>query len=107
MVYIITIKRDNKEGKAMTKKEHEAIQKEFNRLSDYRAKANEAFVRLQELNAEEGTGRRYCSAEQNYKELLSVGKDYTFIYNDYVKANGMEMALTRLGTTLAELNFWK
>lgn len=91
----------------MTKREREALQKEFNKLSDYRAKANEAFQRLQDLNATEGTGIRYCSAEQNYKELLSVGKDYTFVYNDYVKANGMEMALTQIGSTLAELNFWK
>ena len=91
----------------MTKREHEALQREFNKLTEYRAKANEAFVKLQELNATEGTGVRYCSAEHNYKDLLSVGKDYTYIYNDYVRANGMEMALNELGTTLAELNFWK
>lgn len=91
----------------MTKREHDALQKEFNKLTDYRAKANAAFTKLQELNEKEGTGVRWCSAECNYKDLLSVGKDYTFIYNDYVKANGAEMALTQIGSTLAELNFWK
>lgn len=91
----------------MTRKEHEALQKEFNKLSDYMAKADEAFKRLQELNGAEGTGKRWCCAEQNYKDLLSVGKDYTRIYDNYVKYNGMYDALTQVGKTLANLNFWK
>lgn len=91
----------------MTRKEHEALQKEFNKFGDYMKKADEAFTRLQELNGKEGTGVRYCSAEHNYKALLSVGKDYTRIYDEYVRYNGMREAIESLGGVLAELNFWK
>lgn len=91
----------------MTKKEHAALQALFNKLDDYRAEEDIAFKRLQDLNEKEGTGHRWCSAEHNYKELLSKGKDYTYIYNDYVEARGKYEACMELGHTLAELNFWK
>ena len=91
----------------MTKREHEALQKEFNKMGDYMAKADTAFKQLQDLNGKEGTGHRWCCAAQNYRDLLSVGKDYTYIYDEYVKYNGMVDAMRTLGSTLAELNFWK
>lgn len=90
----------------MTKREHAALQNEINKMTEYMQKADEAFNRLQDLNGTEGTGRRWCCAEQNYKELLSVGKDYSHIYNDYIKYNSKLDALRELGSTLAELNFW-
>ena len=91
----------------MTKKEHQALQQEFNRIQEYRNKSDEAFGRLQELNATEGTGTKWCSAEHNYKDLLSVGKDYTWLYDSYVEYRGMESALLSVGCVLARLNFWK
>ena len=91
----------------MTKREHEALQKEFNKMSDYMAKADTAFKQLQDLNGKEGTGHKWCCAAQNYRDLLSAGKDYTYIFDEYVKYNGMFDAMRKLGSTLAELNFWK
>lgn len=91
----------------MTKREHEALQKEFNKTSEYDAEADVAFKRLQDLNGTEGTGHRWCCAAQNYRDLLSVGKDYTHIYDRYVQYNGMVDAMRELGRTLAGLNFWK
>ena len=91
----------------MTKREHKALQEHFNRMGEFRDKADKAFKKLQDLNGTEGTGTRWCSAEHNYKDLLSVGKDYTYIYNEYVKATANDFLLMELGSTLAELNFWK
>lgn len=91
----------------MTKKEHKALQEHFNRMSEFREQADRAFKRLQDLNGEEGTGTRWCCAETNYKDLLSVGKDYTYIYNDYVEACAKDMLLMELGSTMANLDFWK
>jgi len=91
----------------MTKREHEALQKEFNKMSEYDAEADVAFKRLQDLNGTEGTGHRWCCAAQNYRDLLSKGKDYTYIYDQYVEANGKRDAMMDLGRTLAGLNFWK
>lgn len=91
----------------MTKREHEALQEHFNKMGDYMTEADIAFKQLQELNGKEGTGHKWCCAAQNYRDLLSVGKDYTYIYDEYVKYNGMVDAMRQLGRTLAELNFWK
>lgn len=91
----------------MTKKERAALQELFNKMSEYDAEADVAFKRLQELNAKEGTGHKWCCAAQNYRDLLSKGKDYTHIYNNYVEASGKYEATLDLGRTLAELNFWK
>lgn len=91
----------------MTKKEHAALQDLFNKMGEYDAEADIAFKRLQDLNGTEGTGHRWCCAAQNYRDLLSVGKDYTHIYDRYVQYNGMVDAMRQLGSTLAGLNFWK
>lgn len=91
----------------MTKREHEALQEHFNKMSDYMTEADIAFKQLQDLNGKEGTGHKWCCAAQNYRDLLSVGKDYTHIYDRYVQYNGMVDAMRELGRTLAGLNFWK
>jgi hypothetical protein len=91
----------------MTKVEHKTLQEHFNKMNDYKAEADIAFKQLQDLNEKEGTGHRWCSAAQNYKDLFSVGKDYTNIYDRYIQYNGMVEAMRQLGSTLAELNFWK
>lgn len=91
----------------MTKKERAALQELFNKMGEYDADADAAFKRLQDLNAKEGTGHRWCCAAQNYRDLLSKGRDYTYIYDQYVEANGKRDAIMELGRTLAELNFWK
>ncbi len=91
----------------MTKKEHNAMQELFNQMGEYRDAADMAFKQLQDLNGKEGTGHRWCCAAQNYRDLLSVGKDYTHIYDRYVQYNGMSDAMMELGRTLAGLNFWK
>lgn len=91
----------------MTNREHERLQGHINLISMYRDRANEAFERLQELNATEGTGSRWCSAKTNALDLLKCGKDYMHIYDRYVEAKAREEQLIDLGSVLAELNFWK
>lgn len=91
----------------MTKQEHEMLQRFVNKMSEYQDKADRAFKRLQELNGTEGTGHRWCSAQTNAKDLLSVGKDYMYLYDDYVEANAAIDTITKLGSELAELGFWK
>ena len=92
----------------MTKREREAMQMLVNKGMEYREKSDKAFNRLQDLNATEGTGCRWCSAKHNMEDLHSVGKDYTGIYDEYIKYHAMYEALTmELGGELAELNFWK
>ncbi len=91
----------------MTRKERETLQGFINRLSEYEEKADRAFKRLQELNGTEGTGKRWCCAQTNATDLLSTGKDYMYLYEEYVKANAAIDTITSLGSGLAELGFWK
>lgn len=92
----------------MTKREREAMQKLVNRHSKYREEADNAFKTLQDLNEVEGTGTRWCSAVENMKDLLSQGRDYTWIYNKYIENSAKADVLEwELGGELAELNFWK
>lgn len=90
----------------MTKKEREAIQGHINRLQELQDKAHRAFERLQELNASEGTGYRWCSAKQNAMDLLKSGKDYMYLYEAYIEAGAAQDAINRLGADLANLGFW-
>lgn len=91
----------------MTKREHEELQKAMNKATAHRKKAEECFHRLQELNFKEGTGHRWCSAETNAKDLLSVGKDYMWLYARYVEENAMEEATCEVAKVLSRLGFWK
>lgn len=91
----------------MTKQEHETLQRFVNKMSEYQGKADKAFKRLQDLNGTEGTGHRWCCAQTNATDLLSVGKDYMYLYDEYVKANAAIDTITNLGSELAELGFWE
>lgn len=91
----------------MTKKEHDALQKLMNEMNELRDRSEQAFKRLQDLNAKDGTGKRWCCAKTNATDLLGCGKDYMYLYEEYVQANAKEDMLVELGHTLAELNFWK
>lgn len=91
----------------MTKREHEAMQAEINKIETYRTEASRIFKELQNLNATEGTGNRWCCAETNAIDLLKCGKDYMHLLNKYNIANAKADMLTGLGRTLADLGFWK
>lgn len=91
----------------MTKKEREAIQDLINELSQLRDTADKAFNRLQDLNKTEGTGHRWCCAQTNAIDLLKCGKDYMYLYDKYVEAEAKSDMLTRLGSKMADLGFWK
>ena len=94
----------------MTKKEHEAIQKEFNRIEEIRQKADEYFKMLQDKNGAI-TGTRWCSALNNYQDLAKADPDqegrYRHWYEEYLKYRAMEDAYMEFGSTLAEAGFWK
>jgi len=91
----------------MTKKERDAIQKYFNKMNDYEKEADEAFYQLQELNGNEGTGHRWCCAETNYKDLLSCGHDYGYLFIKYTEGRAKSRAILELGRDLADLGFWR
>ena len=92
----------------MTKREHKALQELVNKHSEYREKADRAFERLQDLNEKEGSGSRWCCAATNMEDLLAAGKDYVYLYTEYVENNAKADTLEwELGRTLAGLNFWK
>lgn len=94
----------------MTKKEHEAIQKEFNRIEELRQKADEYFKMLQDENGKVN-GRRICAALYNYQELAKAVPEnegrYRGWYENYLKYRAMEDAYMEFGSTLAEAGFWK
>lgn len=83
------------------------MQQRINTITELDKKADAAFKRLQELNATEGTGKRWCSAQLNAIELLKSGKDYMWIYENYVTARAKIDALTDVGCDLASVGFWK
>lgn len=91
----------------MTKREHEAMQKQINMIEEYRKEADVAFKELQNLNATEGTGHRWCCAETNAVDLLKCGKDYMHLLAKYNRATAKVDLLTNIGGELAELGFWK
>ena len=90
----------------MTKKEHAAMQKHINTVYEYRKDADKVFKRLQDLNEAEGTGCRWCSAEQNTKDLLSCGKDYLYLFERYTRAQAKIEMIDSLGCVLADIGFW-
>lgn len=97
----------------MTTRERNAMQKFFNRLTEYDNERDRYFAELQELNAKNGDGSRWCSAEHNLHELEKTCKDERIInrareaYRRYEQANGKLDLLHEFGFELAELNFWK
>lgn len=91
----------------MTKNERTAMQKHMNLMTEVKAEKDKAFDELKRLNKEEGTGTAWCSAESNYKDLLSCDKDYTNIYEQYIGACAKEDLLRTFGQALASVDFWK
>lgn len=90
----------------MTTKEHIAIQKFMNKLTILNQEADDAFTKLQKLNKEEGSGKAWCCAEENYRDLLKCGKNYGYVYNKYVSAEAKKDLLREYGSMLADLGFW-
>ena len=86
--------------------EKQSLQRFVNQLSTIREESDKAFEFLQDRNGEIN-GKRWCSAETNYKELLAAGYDYTREYNKYIECQGKEDLMMDLMRELAELNFWK
>ena len=90
----------------MTKAEKATLQEIMNGLTEYEKMRDEAFTFLQDRN-QEVTGTAWCSALSNYKDLLAAGESYDYKYEIYVKASAKIEMLTKLGSALADLNFWK
>lgn len=86
--------------------EKQSLQNFVNQLSTINAESDKAFEFLQDRNGEIN-GNRWCSAEMNYKELLSAGYDFTREYNKYIECQGKKDLMVELMRQLAELNFWK
>ena len=91
----------------MTTKERAALQAFVNKYEHYRKQEDKAFKALQKANKEKGSGHAWCSAGENFKDLLAAGYDYTQTYNSYVKYSAMQDAISELGRVLAGVNFWK
>lgn len=90
----------------MTKKEREIVQGFINKIQLYREQADEEFKFLQEENGRVN-GTRWCSATQNYRELLKAGRDCTGAYNRYIEAEAKIDAIMWFGQDLADIGFWK
>lgn len=90
----------------MKKQERNFLQGLVNQITDNQKIADDAFKFLQEKN-KEVTGTAWCSAEMNYKDLIKAGWDFTYKYELYVKAQGRIEMIMKLGSGLAELDFWK
>lgn len=90
----------------MKKQEREFLQGLVNQITDNRKIADDAFHFLQQKN-KEVTGKTWCSAETNFKDLLKAGYDFTYKYELYVRAQGRIDTIITLGSGLAELGFWK
>ena len=97
----------------MTTREHETIQRFFNRMSEFEAEQDKCFKELQEMNATFGDGHRWCCAEYNLEMLAKTAPESLehrrakTIYEKYLKASAKHDLLMDLGAELAELRFWK
>ena len=90
----------------MTKAKLQEKYKEWNRnIGILDRKADEAFTELQELNAEYGTGERWCNAFMNLKGLIGTAKETRaeMLYNQIQQARGQMESLRELA--LATNNF--
>ena len=97
----------------MTTKEHAALQKLFNTLQDYDNTQTAMLKELQELNAQHGDGHRWCSWKANLDGIAKTDpgsihhRRAEMCYETYMNACGAYEAMMDLGSTLAELGFWK
>lgn len=91
----------------MTKKEKEKYLQLMSNMEAYQEEANRAFQILQNANKKIGTGKAWCSARENWKDLLSCGKDYTSVYEDYIRYGAKHDAYLRIGQAFANFGLWK
>ena len=91
----------------MTKAQLKEAYKAWNReiSQQHFEEKDKIFKELQELNAEYGNGKKYCSASENMKHLIGSSKEWKAIdlYNRYNQIDGAFKALTDLA--LATQNF--
>ena len=91
----------------MTKAQLKEAYKEWNRnlSSSHFNKRDEYFKELQELNAEFGDGKKWCSAVQNLKGLIGTEKEWRAfdLYDRLQQEEGAWEAFTNLA--IATKNF--
>ena len=96
----------------MTKNERTALQGFMNKLAEVNRAKDECFDKLKDMNKRVGSHKAWCSAEDNYSDIMKYSYDMykeeaTSIYAEYKKLCGKYEMLDEYGTMLAELNFWK
>ena len=91
----------------MTKAERTVTQKHINKISEINEKMYEIFKEFQDLNAQYGSGKRWCSLDENYRDLMKADFDYTYLYVDYLKLEAQKNIIQEFATDLAETGFWK
>ena len=97
----------------MTAKERKATQDLINLFTPLREEEDKAFHDLQELNATEGDGSRWCSVDANLEGIETHSTDRRTreraraLYRKYWEASAKQDLLRDFGGTLAELGFWK
>lgn len=98
----------------MTTKEHNSLQQFVNNYAKVREEKDAAFNDLQELS-KALTGTSWCSAEQNYKEIIKLkcssnNEYYTMRvsedYRIYLESIGKIEIIKNLMSLLSELKFW-
>jgi len=90
----------------MTKAQLQEKYKEWNRnIGTLNNRANDAFDELKDLNAEFGTGERWCDAFMNLKGLIGTEKEFRALtlYNQIQQARGQRDSLHDLA--IATNNF--
>ena len=98
----------------MTTKEHAAMQKFFNRITELDKIETETLNTLKDMNEAHGDGNRWCSwdacmngiARNNSIDSLEYRRAAA-VYKRYVEAMAQKDLLNKFGAELAELGFWK
>lgn len=103
----------------MTRKEHDALQQEMNRIDHYRKLSDRYFKELQDMSRDLGLPV-WCSAISNHEQLRDRTEPYTvggcsctygdrarMAYEMYISCNAKEDALTDVALVLSRLGFWK
>ena len=98
----------------MTTREHDTIQRFFNRMSDIDREKDEVLEQLQQISVSEGDGHRWCTIVENLRSVQRKHGIGTFasdraqrLYVRYEQLCAQEELLMDLGSELAEINFWR
>lgn len=91
----------------MTKAEKAKYLQLMSNMEVYQKEEDKAFKILQDTNRKIGTGKPWCSARKNWEDLLSCGKDYTNVYEDYIRYGAKYDAYLRIGQAFANFGLWK